>query len=355
METFNFPYHKYSVDYPESGFKMELGGSYRYNAEPSAPDQRIFKLYFDTMLRYEAKYTKSGIIPSGNVNGDVWVDTGTQNLFPHSENLASWATYTQGATLGTQNTVTAPDGTLTAEALVETSINGEHYSSRSTAYGSTGKYTLSDHLFRAANTRNAILSLFSTGNSHSAWYDLVTGVATAITTSPGTSVGMVSKGGGWWRCWLTANITNTTSPGQRLTIASSSGSPVYTGNSVGAIYSWGRQLEKSEGMGTYLPTTTSAVSTTGINKGYRFSNGVWVPTTNPSKLNLFSNPEINLGLLEDFYLRHKMWKKFIYPHPIYGDLAVRFSRPLILPKGYTDGNGTVEPFELEFIEVPGGL
>lgn len=351
METFNFPYHKYSVDYPESGFKMELGGSYRYNAEPSAPDQRIFKLYFDTMLRYEAKYTKSGIIPSGNVNGDVWVDTGTQNLMLRSETLATWFTSASQCTVVSDG-VLAPDGSTNADLIKENSVNGYHYLERMQSYGSLGTFTRSAHLKSGA--RNAFMGLYSNIDNHEARFNLISGVPTVTTTGNGTTAGATLSSNGYWRCWVKGTITSLTNARQTVGIANGSNT-LYTGDGNSGIYVWGQQLEKSEGMGTYLPTTTSAVSTTGINKGYRFSNGVWVPTTNPSKLNLFSNPEINLGLLEDFYLRHKMWKKFIYPHPIYGDLAVRFSRPLILPKGYTDGNGTVEPFELEFIEVPGGL
>ncbi len=51
MAIFNFPYHKFSTDNPESSFRMKLGGSYQFTAPPSAPDQRIFKLRFKA-LRY---------------------------------------------------------------------------------------------------------------------------------------------------------------------------------------------------------------------------------------------------------------------------------------------------------------
>lgn len=352
METFNFPYHKYSVDYPESGFKMELGGSYRYNAEPSAPDQRIFKLYFDTMLRYEAKYTKSGIIPSGNVNGDVWVDTGTQNLMLRSQELDT-AFWTKNNTTVTANSGMAPNGTVTSDKVRDTLVNAVHNFSTSISL-TAGNYTFSTY---AAADERSVFNLFknNSGTNQAATFNLGAGTVSAFNNmgygeSLTKSMAPVQGAPGWYRCQMKFSTTGGVC-GIGLQLAGSA----YLPSSVGGLHIWGLQLEKSEGMGTYLPTTTSAVSTTGINKGYRFSNGVWVPTTNPSKLNLFSNPEINLGLLEDFYLRHKMWKKFIYPHPIYGDLAVRFSRPLILPKGYTDGNGTVEPFELEFIEVPGGL
>lgn len=49
MAVFNFPYHKVSHRYPESSFVAQLGNSYQYSAAPTAPDQRIFTLYFALM------------------------------------------------------------------------------------------------------------------------------------------------------------------------------------------------------------------------------------------------------------------------------------------------------------------
>lgn len=66
-----------------------------------------------------------------------------------------------------------------------------------------------------------------------------------------------------------------------------------------------------------------------------------------------TNAEINLGALELFYNLHKMHATFTYPHPVYGDLACRFARPLEIPDGTEGGSGVVENIEVELIEVPG--
>lgn len=52
MAKFNFPYHTFSTEYPESSFRAQLGGGYQFSAPPSAPDQRIFKLKFPGMRYY---------------------------------------------------------------------------------------------------------------------------------------------------------------------------------------------------------------------------------------------------------------------------------------------------------------
>ena len=52
MAKFNFPYHTFSTEYPESSFRAQLGGGYQFSAPPSAPDQRIIKLKFPAMRYY---------------------------------------------------------------------------------------------------------------------------------------------------------------------------------------------------------------------------------------------------------------------------------------------------------------
>lgn len=63
-------------------------------------------------------------------------------------------------------------------------------------------------------------------------------------------------------------------------------------------------------------------------------------------------PTLNMLALENFYVVHKMWKTFIYPHPVHGNLNVRFRKPLKVPAGLPDGGGAVGSFSVELIEQP---
>lgn len=58
MANFNFPYHTFTTEYPESSFRVNLGGSYQFSAPPVAPDQRIFTLHFKA-LKY---FIVSGVV-----------------------------------------------------------------------------------------------------------------------------------------------------------------------------------------------------------------------------------------------------------------------------------------------------
>lgn len=64
------------------------------------------------------------------------------------------------------------------------------------------------------------------------------------------------------------------------------------------------------------------------------------------------SPELNIMALEDFYTLHRLWKTFTYLHPVYGLLNVKFGKPLEVPKGIPGGNGSVEPFTIDLIEMP---
>lgn len=71
----------------------------------------------------------------------------------------------------------------------------------------------------------------------------------------------------------------------------------------------------------------------------------------PGTLNLGSNPTLNMGVLRAFYESHRLYEPFIFPHPILGNVTVRFNKPLSykLRKG---GRGSVEPFDIELLLQP---
>lgn len=64
------------------------------------------------------------------------------------------------------------------------------------------------------------------------------------------------------------------------------------------------------------------------------------------------DPRNNFYRLEQFYQRHRMWKRFLYTHPQYGPLTVTFNTPLKTPKVKEGGLGIVEAFSLELLEHP---
>lgn len=68
-------------------------------------------------------------------------------------------------------------------------------------------------------------------------------------------------------------------------------------------------------------------------------------------MNLVKEPLINMQLLENFYNTHRLYEKFIFPHPSKGNTVCRFNKPLefTIAKG---GMGTVDPFSVELRSQP---
>jgi hypothetical protein len=63
------------------------------------------------------------------------------------------------------------------------------------------------------------------------------------------------------------------------------------------------------------------------------------------------NPQYNMAVLEAFYNAHKLHRSFLYPHPVYGNVEVKFMSPLKIPEGIEGGNGALGDFEIDLIEI----
>lgn len=60
----------------------------------------------------------------------------------------------------------------------------------------------------------------------------------------------------------------------------------------------------------------------------------------------------NMGNLEDFYSRHKLFQSFNWTHPAHGSLVCRFAKPIEVPEGKPGGFGALESFTVELVEQP---
>jgi len=63
------------------------------------------------------------------------------------------------------------------------------------------------------------------------------------------------------------------------------------------------------------------------------------------------DPRNNVIALWNFYVEHGTWKTFIYPHPFFGDITVKFDVPISIPE--VQGNmGKVPTIEVKLLEHP---
>jgi hypothetical protein len=211
----------------------------------------------------------NGTATALDLAGNVIQFPSRTNLLLRSQEFDNGAVWAASRATITANATTAPDGSVTAEKLVENSSTNTHrvYQAVSKA-GSSIQYTAS-MFFKAAERTFAHLRMTDSIEDDRAGVgiNLSTGeVGTPYVGggSPFTSVSASSQAlaDGWYRLILTATTdTDTTVQVWAFTadgLTSASCSTV--GNGVNGVFLWGAQLETGSTATAYIPTTTAAVT-----------------------------------------------------------------------------------------------
>ena len=207
---------------------------------------------------------EAGIVRQAGVNqpryqdGRLLLEGAGQNLLTYSASLNTSPWFATRVTI-TANATTAPDESVTAEKLVETTDTGAHHCSRSFAFTAGVTYTLSAHVKAAersaGNLRlgNGVVN-FSGGVADCA-FDLVAG--TAIKGPSGIRAGIRELADGWYRIWITGTADASLSDNASAVFLSNGATSTYTGDGTSGMYVWGVQLEVGAEPSSYIATTTT--------------------------------------------------------------------------------------------------
>jgi hypothetical protein len=209
------------------------------------------------------------------------IEEARTNLRSYSADFTN-AVWTTNASSITTNAVIAPDGTLTADVLVESSTTAAHYVQSSFVGVSSGaSYTFT--VYAKSWYRSVLQILFNSGDISGdprANFDLSTGVLGTVDS--GITATITSVGNGWYRC--SCSFTTATTNNQPIiciqTSTTASRAASYAGNGFSGIFIWGAQLEAGSFATSYIPTVASTVtrnadaaSMTGTNFSSWFNNG----------------------------------------------------------------------------------
>ena len=187
------------------------------------------------------------------------------NLLRYSSDFTN-AVWVNLAVVVTANNIVAPDGTLTAESLLEDSTNNFHQTSQ-IVNPVAGTYTASVYAKQAGRRFVTVTPVnqeaaYTDGVNRTATFDLQTGAITQVFGS-GTSATITDAGNGWYRltCTVTTNNASTSGPTIRLSNSPTPNSGLgYADDGTSGIYIWGAQLEAGAFPTSYIPTVASQVT-----------------------------------------------------------------------------------------------
>lgn len=211
----------------------------------------IARAYYDpTTLQYQ------GYLPEG----------ARTNLMGRSEELSN-VTWVKSNTTVTADAIISPDGTLTADKIVEAATNTIHNVQQG-AVGTNGlAYTVS--AFLKVGERNFVVLDMTdslTGGAY-AYFNLSTGIISQAATTSGSwtaaSATIKAYPNGWYRCTVTATLgaNNSVSPLIGISNVGTGGeAPSYAGDGTSGLYAWGLQLEQASFASSYIPTTVATVT-----------------------------------------------------------------------------------------------
>lgn len=191
------------------------------------------------------------------------IEEARTNQATYSDDLAN-AAWTKTRSSISSNATTAPDGTSSADKLVEDSSTGTHFAtSAAITLFSLTTHSASIYL-KAGERTQATIRLATT----TLWTGLVRPLCTvnlttgAIVSQSATVISpkMENAGDGWWRLSFSATTVNTAAP-SNIDVFLEAGNS-YTGDGTSGIYVWGAQLEIGNGASSYIPTVASQVTRT---------------------------------------------------------------------------------------------
>jgi hypothetical protein len=214
---------------------------------------------------------ESDIVPSAGRAGDFFLTNflsvsrcalidNSPNLLLQSDTLGT--TWTTSAASVSSNVATAPDGTSTADQVVDTVANSAHFVQQSvTVSSSSADYTATCYFKSGARVFAFLQMQHATGQVF-VGIDLTGGTLGSITTNAGwtnSRASITNEGNGWFRVDLTSNKTSADASVMVLFGPGTSTSVfTYAGTGTSGVNCWRAGFAQSSVPFAAAQTTTSA-------------------------------------------------------------------------------------------------
>lgn len=205
------------------------------------------------------------------------------NLCFYSEQFNQSVYWVAGSITVSSNATTAPDGTITADSLVEDGTLNNHNIYQAVSCTTGIPYTFSCYI-KASSRSIGYLRLGGAINKN-AFFNLSTGAVGTVDS--GLTASITAVGNGWYRASVTYTPASTGNINWAVGSALVDGTTSYTGtNGTVAISVWGAQLEARSSAGTYNSTTVKNL----LGYSEAFDNAAWTKAQTSVTANQIAAP-----------------------------------------------------------------
>lgn len=232
--------------------------AYRVNAS------KLLESVATNVLRHQ--YNPS----TGDYEGVLLEESRTNLLLRSAEfDNASW---TKARASVSANTASAPDGTTTADTLIEdTTATNSHQATQNVTITAGAFVAQSIWAKRAAGDRYLQLQFYDgSSDGARAVFDLSGGTVSAsgaLNAGTFTAAGIEAYPDGWYRCYVAGKVgaaSTTVTNAVLLSNAGTFGGAIYTGDGTSGLYLWGAQFEQGGTFPTsYIPTAGATAARSG--------------------------------------------------------------------------------------------
>jgi hypothetical protein len=267
----------------EAAFGNVVAGAYRYEGADVTLNQAI-SMASDAGSYFDA----DGFLQTAAAN-TLRVDYGPfANLldlrYVNDFSNAFWAKANVSVTA---NAATAPDGTVTADKIVENSSTVEHFIERQAIRAKTNADICWSFYAKAAGRTRFGINIFDsvTANNLAVNINLATGTIVnsgAAGTASNLTVAITSAGDGWYRVKISGKAASTDSGSLysvRMYLSNNSGVNNYAGDGVSGIYMWGAVVNYGATALTYprqpLGVLAESSFTQMLLRSREYGNAVW--------------------------------------------------------------------------------
>jgi hypothetical protein len=182
------------------------------------------------------------------------------NLLTYSSDFSNAVWSATGLTVTSAATI-APDGSLTGQKAIPTTVSANHLFNRLTGVTTVIGTAYTTSWFAKKGEYNFCkLQLQSSAFSINSWANFNLNTGTVATVGGSGTASIVNIGNGWYRCIFSDTATANQITGTQNFVLPSDTNSVITGDGYSGIYILGTQLEQGSFPTSYIPTTSAQVT-----------------------------------------------------------------------------------------------